>query len=183
VTQARVLWRRLDAPGHDACRLTRVAAGWRLEGSAVSLESGVPARLDYRVTCDRGWRSQRGRVRGWFGERAVALTVIRDAGGWTVNGERAPGLEDCVDLDLGFTPATNLLPIRRLALAVGEAAEPTAAWLDVSAGTLEPLSQRYERRTEDAFWYEAPRFGYAASLDVAASGFVRRYPGLWEMEA
>jgi hypothetical protein len=36
---------------------------------------------------------------------------------------------------------------------------------------------------QDAFWYEAPRFGYAASLDVAASGFVRRYPGLWEMEA
>jgi len=114
VTQARVLWRRLDAPGHDACRLTRVAAGWRLEGSAVSLESGVPARLDYRVTCDRGWRSQRGQVRGWFGERAVVLTVVRDAGGWTVNGERAAGLEDCVDLDFGFTPATNLLPIRRL---------------------------------------------------------------------
>ena len=36
------------------------------------------------------------------------------------NGEVVPGLESSVDLDLGFTPATNALQIRRLALAVGQ---------------------------------------------------------------
>lgn len=75
-----------------------------------------------------------------------------------------------------------MLPIRRLALAEGQAGQAPAAWLHVSAGTLEVLPQRYERRAEATYWYEAPRFTYAALLEVTPAGFVRRYPGLWEME-
>jgi hypothetical protein len=88
----------------------------------------------------------------------------------------------CVDLDLGFTPATNLLQLGRLALTEGQAADAPVAWLDVSAGTLEVLSQRYERRSATTYWYEAPGFGYAGLLEVAPTGFITRYPGLWEAE-
>ena len=56
------------------------------------------------------------------------------------------------------------------------------AWLDASMGTLEFLAQRYERRTETTYWYEAPRFEYAAILEVTPGGFIARYPGLWEAE-
>jgi hypothetical protein len=70
-----------------------------------------------------------------------------------------------------------------LALAEGQAAEAPAAWLDVSAGTLQVLPQRYERRTAATYWYEAPTVGYAGMLEVTPIGFTRRYPGLWEMEA
>jgi hypothetical protein len=93
------------------------------------------------------------------------------------------GLESCVDLDYGFTPATNLIQLRRSSLAVGAAADLPAAWLDVAAGTLQVLPQRYERRGEASYWYESPTFSYAALLEVTNDGFVRRYPGLWELEA
>ena len=56
------------------------------------------------------------------------------------------------------------------------------ACLDVTSGQLEVLRQRYERRSQSTYWYEAPRFGYAALLEVTPAGFVRRYPGLWEAE-
>ena len=56
------------------------------------------------------------------------------------------------------------------------------AWLDVSTATLTLLEQRYERRSETAYWYEAPRFTYAALIEVMPIGFVRRYPQLWEAE-
>jgi uncharacterized protein len=122
-------------------------------------------------------------VHGWLGRQAVEFSILRStAGAWTLNGKVVPSVEGCADLDLGFTPATNLLQLRRLALAEGSAADAPVAWLDVSAGTLEPLSQRYERRDEATYWYEAPRFGYAALLEVAASGFIKRYPDLWEAE-
>jgi hypothetical protein len=65
----------------------------------------------------------------------------------------------------------------------GRAADVPVAWLDVSAGSLEALSQRYERRAEVTYWYEAPRFGYAALLEVTPAGFVKRYPGLWQAES
>jgi uncharacterized protein len=56
------------------------------------------------------------------------------------------------------------------------------AWLEVSAGTLAPLQQRYERRTANTYGYEAPRFNYDAQLSVRSSGFVTDYPGLWTEE-
>jgi hypothetical protein len=183
VTPAVALWRRLDAPGHDACRLEETDAGWQLDGSAVFLHDGAPARLAYHVACDRAWHTLRGQVSGWLGSRSVHLAVARrPQGTWTLDGAAMPGLERCVDLDFGFTPATNLTQIRRLALAEGEAADAPVAWLDVPAGTLGVLHQRYHRRTGTTYWYEAPSAGYAGLLEVTAIGFVRRYPGLWEAE-
>lgn len=182
-TSAKVLWRRLDAPGHDACRLLRNADGWMLDGTAVFLADGFPARLSYEVACDPEWRTRQGLVRGWFGDRPIGLTIrLGDDGIWTLGGVRVLGLEGCVDLDLGFTPATNVLPIRRLALAVGGAAEAPAAWFDPLTGRCSVLRQRYERRTEDTYWYESPSTSYSGLLDVSPTGFVRAYPGLWESE-
>jgi len=37
VQVSSVLWRRLDTPGHDVCRLEKSDAGWKLEGVAVFL--------------------------------------------------------------------------------------------------------------------------------------------------
>lgn len=183
MTVLAVLWRRLDTPGHDACWLEGSDAGWQLHGTAVFREDGAPARLAYHLECDLSWCTRRGRVHGWLGVRPVDFTIARtDQGAWTLNAAVVPGLERYVDLDFGFTPATNLPQVRRLALAVGQAAEVPVAWLDVSAGTLEALPQRYERRSEESYWYESPTAGYSGLLEVTSDGFIRRYPGLWEME-
>jgi hypothetical protein len=179
-----VLWRRLDTPGHDACRLERSDAGWQLDGTAVFREDGAPAQLAYRVVCDLSWRTLRGYVLGWVGARRVEFIIARTPQGvWTLGGADVPGLESYVDLDFGFTPATNLPQVCRLTLAEGQAADVPVAWLDVSAGTLEVLPQRYERRSEASYWYEAPSVGYAGLLEVDPTGFIRLYPGLWEMES
>ena len=180
---ATVRWRRLDVPGHDACRLVEDADGWRVEGTASFGEGAGAARLDYVVDCDAAWRTLRGAVRGRLGERVVHVHVERTAEGhWMLDGRLRPGLEPYVDLDLAFTPATNLLQLRRIALAVGEGADVPVAWLDPEQGTFEPLPQRYERRSETTYWYESPTAGYRALLEVGEAGFVRRYPGLWEAE-
>lgn len=179
MTVATMLWRRLDVPGHDSCRLTRSIAGWRLRGTAVFRHDGDPARLDYEVDVDRDWRTREGRVDGWVGDRLVQIRIRRLAAGWEVNDVPSDRAHDCVDLDLGFTPSTNALQLRRLALAVGESAEVPVAWLDVPSAALDVLAQRYERRAATTYWYEAPRFHYAAELEVTPAGFPRRYPGLW----
>ena len=176
------LWRRLDVPGHDACRLDERAGGWRLHGTAVFSLAGTPARLDYRVDCDRSWRSHSARVQGWAGSQTVDITIVRRDDRWLLNDTTVRGLDDCVDVDFGFTPATNILQLRRIALAVGEAADVAVAWLDVPAGTLLRLEQRYHRLGGERYLYDAPRFAYHAELDVNPDGFARRYPGLWALE-
>jgi uncharacterized protein len=182
MTVETMLWRRLDGPGHDSCRLERLVEGWRLSGAAVFRHAAGPALLRYDVRTDAGWRTRAGRVDGWIGNQPVRILVRRLASGWKVAGAGTGAGGACVDLDLGFTPATNLLQLRRIALAVGESADVPVAWLDVPSGGLEVLEQRYERRTETAYQYEAPRVGYAAELEVSAAGFPRLYPGLWVAE-
>ncbi len=92
--EASVLWRRLDTPGHDACRLERRGAGWQIDGAAVFCEDAEPVRLDYRVACDAGWVTLQGHVRGWLGVKSVELTIVRTAGGvWTMNDAEVPGLD------------------------------------------------------------------------------------------
>lgn len=175
------LWQRLDAPGHDACRLERHDAGFRLRGTAVCLEAGAPASLTYTVECDDGWRTRRGLIHGWIGAVALDFHIVRDPhDGWRCNGEPVDGLAHCVDLDLGFTPATNLFQLRRLSLGEGQGADNPVAWFDAATGQLELVEQRYERRTAQAYWYESPRFDYRAMLQVDAHGFVSEYPGLWQ---
>ena len=93
-----------------------------------------------------------------------------------------PEAAGCIDVDLSFTPATNLIAIRRLALDIGHASEAPAAWLHFPELTLERLEQRYHRVALDTYDYQAPGVGYAASLRVSDSGFVTQYPGLWEQE-
>jgi hypothetical protein len=176
-------WRRLDVPGTDHCHLVRLAPGWRLEGEAVFADLRGDARLAYGVTVDDGWRTTWGTVRGTIGSRPVALEIERRQDDrWWVNGRPAPDLDGLVDLDLGFTPATNLFPLRRLALPIGESADAAAAWLDDERWVLRRLPQRYERRGADAWWYESPEAGYEGLLRVNADGYITDYPGLWHEE-
>ena len=178
---AFVLWRRLDTPGHDACRLALLADGWALEGAAVFKHGDAPAHLTYRIETDADWRTRHGRVTGWVGARGLDVIVTRTHDvGWMMNDVVMPEPGGCLDLDLGFTPATNLLQIRRLALGKGESADAPAAWFNIDRDTLQLLPQRYERRSETTYWYEAPTEKYSGMLEVSADGFIRRYPELWE---
>ena len=178
-----MLWRRMDTDGHDACRLAELERGWRLEGATAFRYETLPACVSYEVDCDEKWQTRAGVVRGWMGAQSLDFRIERRSDGiWALNGAPVPDLEKCVDLDLGFTPATNLFQIRRVALSIGQSADLPVAWFDVPGGTLEKLHQRYQRRSIDTYWYESMRFHYSALLHVNATGFVERYPELWEAE-
>jgi uncharacterized protein len=178
-----ILWRRVDLPGHDACVLHTSDAGHCLTGTAVFGLEGRPCQLSYQVECEADWRSRAARISGWFGSDKVEMTITAlPDGRWLFNGSEIAAVAGCVDVDLGFTPATNLFQIRRLALGIGEEADAPAAWINFPNLTLERLEHRYHRISPGEYDYEAPDVGYAAILRVNETGFVTHYPGLWEME-
>jgi hypothetical protein len=94
-----------------------------------------------------------------------------------------PNVVGCTDIDLNFSPSTNLLPIRRLALAVGESADVNAAWLRFPSFKLEQLPQQYLRLDETTYRYESAGGQFVAELQVDLFGFVIDYPGIWRAEA
>jgi uncharacterized protein len=88
----------------------------------------------------------------------------------------------CLDLDVNFSPATNLLPIRRLNLSVGLEAEVRTAWLRFPSFALELLIQHYRRIDEPTYRYESDAGKFVAELKVDAFGYVKKYPGFLEAE-
>jgi len=177
-----VLWRRLDRPGHEAARLVFHAPFWQLGGTAVYVEAGEICRIEYRITCDADWTILHADLRGWAGSRQLARTItVSPQRCWRLDGRECSEVEGCLDLDLSFSPATNLLAVRRLALAVGESGGVRAAWLRFPEGSLEPLDQLYRRTSPERYHYESGGV-FATDLEVSDSGFVTRYPGRWERE-
>ena len=184
MTNQTILWRRLDQPGHEAARLWSHESSWHLAGIAVFVHDRQPCLLNYHLICDPNWHTRSGQVTGWVGDTMVELELAVDPSQrWWLNGRQIPAVAGCLDLDLNFSPATNLLPIRRLALEIGQAAEVKAAWLHFPSFMLEPLDQVYRRTAEGTYRYESAGGDFIRELTVDATGFVTSYPDFWAQEA
>lgn len=179
-------WRHVDArEGFEVAFLRSDGAGHRLDGQTAAVEDGEAWVVEYAIAVDAGWRTVRARVRGRSaaGRHEVVLEA-GDPGRWTVDGEPAPHLDGCLDVDLESSAVTNAIPVHRLALAVGDRGDAPAVYVRAVGPAIERLDQRYARAADDAhgerYDYAAPRFGFAATLGYDASGLVRAYPGLAE---
>lgn len=182
-TDHSVLWRRLDLPGHEFARISFQWSRWHLTGAALFLCDRQPCRLDYIVVCDEKWNTLSGQVTGWVGDNAVRIELSIDSDRrWQLNGREQAEVAGCTDVDLNFSPSTNLLPIRRLDLSIGQEARVRAAWLRFPEFTLEPLEQLYRRIDEDTYRYESAGGRFVADLKVNASGFVTVYSNIWQVE-
>lgn len=164
-----MLWRRLDLPGREITRLEVLDEGWELSGTAIFAYPQGPAKLDYDAICAAAWLTNSAQVRGVMGSREIDLTISVDAERrWRLNGKECAWVEGSTDVDLGFSPSTNLFPIRRLALAVGDEAEVRAAWLPFPSLEFEVLPQVYRRVAERTDRHESRGGSFVRTLEVDA---------------
>jgi uncharacterized protein len=183
--QSTIRWRRLDLSGHEEARIEQTSEGWRLTGQLQVTGPRLQAQLVYVIECERDWRTRHAAVRGSLSSSPLGLEITSDGQGhWSLAGAPLHLIEGALDIDFGFTPATNLLPIRRLDLAVGQRAQVRTAWLRFPELRVEALEQSYRREAPTIFRYEAMVDGelFRARLDTDEFGRIVVYQGLWEME-
>jgi hypothetical protein len=116
------------------------------------------------------------------GSDVARCSLLHDgAGHWTLNGERAPHLDNCLDVDLEASACTNTFPAHRFASAVDLTCDAPAAYVRVGGG-VERLEQTYRPHAPgiagQAFDYAAPKFAFACRLHYDRSGLVVEYPGI-----
>ncbi len=175
------LWRRSRGAGLERFELCRSGDGWLLRGTIVVMGDDGPAEAFHQVVCDGDWRTVRAEVslRGATGERRLSISV--DGGLWHANGREEESLRGCVDLDLGWSPSTNTLPIRRLELPVGGSSGPLRmAWIGFPELRVEPLPQEYLRVSERVYRYTSRAGAFSADLEVDDQGLVVDYQGVWQ---
>jgi hypothetical protein len=179
-SEHQILWRGIYRPGHEFARLNKMATGWQFDGVAVFLDGVDSCRLDYLIQCGPSWETEQAWVRGWVGNQHYDCRIEVGADRqWRMNGEVCPIVGGCIDIDLNFSPVTNLLPLRRCEPRVGEEITVRAAWLRFPGFTLEPLEQSYRRTSESRYVYTSGGGAFTAELTVDDLGFVVAYEGGW----
>lgn len=175
MTTRRVAWRRSDEIRADEhCTLALRDSGLSLVGTVLGAIDGVPFRVEYRVLADGAGVTTAAHVRELRGFEQRTLALTRSAkGGWTVDGTAVRDLRGCTDVDLGFSPATNTLPIRRLRLAVGASHTIQAAWVRFPELEVRKAAQTYTRLDEFTYRYASGTF--EAELTVDDVGLVTEY--------
>lgn len=180
---ASIVWRLDEHDSREHARLYALDDGARLAGEAVLSVDDRPTSISWVVELDQRWRTLGATIEVRQGvSRPRRVDVIADDAHWRVDGVIAPALDGCIDIDLGWTPATNLLPIRRTGLAVGESTELEAAWLRFPEVEFVRSRQRYTRVAASIWRYESGDF--TRDLTVNEHGLVTGYgDDLWQAVA
>jgi uncharacterized protein len=175
MTTIRVAWRRSDEVATDEhCTLTLRDGGLSLVGTVLGAEGGLPVRVEYRVLADGAGMTTAAHVRDLRGFEQRTIALERDPkGNWTVDGTVVKALKGCTDVDLGCSPSTNTLPIRRLRLGVGASKKIQAAWIRFPELTVVKAAQTYTRL--DEFTYRYASGDFTAELTVDDDGLVAAY--------
>ncbi len=158
----------------EVCTLTLRDSGLSLVGTILGAEGSLPVRIEYRVLADAPGFTTAVHVRDLRGFEQRTIALARDAkGSWTVNGIPSRSLKGCADVDLGCSPSTNTLAIRRLRLAVGASRTIQAAWIRFPELTVAKTAQTYTRL--DEFTYRYASGDFSAELTVDDEGLVAAY--------
>lgn len=176
-----VLWQAWDEPGLEHLTLHSDADGVWADGMMLGLHGTRRVRVRYLIHCDATWRAREVRVEADALPARVLDLVSDGAGRWQFRGgDTIPALDDCLDVDLYASAFTNTLPIRRLQLDPGEAAEIRAAYIALPGLELAPARQRYTlltRNTAESRWrYEGLGTDFVEEIRVDGEGLVLEYP-------
>ena len=174
-------WQHVGArTGFEVVYFEVLGGGYRAEGCTTAVEDGLTWIVSYRIDLDAGWATRAAHLtsRSTAGRRETRVESD-GAGRWHVDGEPAPVLDGCLDLDLEASALTNAFPVHRLPLPEGELTQAPAAFVRAPGLQLERLEQTYTRTPEPGTYaYTAPAFGTACALRYDLHGLVVDYPGL-----
>jgi len=169
--------------GFEVAYFAPSGQGYHIHGCTTAAEDGQTWMVRYAIRLDQTWATRSARITGRSASGIRHARLESDGlGRWQVDGEAAPRLDGCLDVDLESSAMTNALPVHRMGLPVDARASAPAAYvraLDLSAGRLD---QDYARTSDEGrhqrYDYAAPVFGFTCQLVYDESGLVLDYPGI-----
>jgi hypothetical protein len=179
-----ILWHCAVLGSSEYASLSPRDNGYHLQGLTVMPLEDRPCHIEYAVAVDAAWSPHFVTATITTPTQITTRQLERDADGhWRLDGQVAVYLDGCTDVDLGWTPATNTIPIRRLDLAVGDTEAISAAWIRFPELDVAVSQQRYTRLADDCWRYQSGQYDFDLTTDVA-SGLVLEYgDDLWRAVA
>jgi uncharacterized protein len=195
-----ILWTGTDAERWELAQVEISDTGIQAAGTQAGVDP-EPYRLDYELDARSGFTTRSLELRVSAERWWRRLRLRHDgSGGWDWDAEEhGPGepptagaapelareLTEARDCDLGLSPLTNLLPVRRHGLhRPGSRVDLVVAWVSVPDLALLAYRQRYEHVRSDNGGFTVRYVdldlseGFTADLELDTDGLVKNYPGL-----
>ena len=177
-------WKHQQArEGFEVAYFVQHDSGYHVHGTTVAIELGQTWAVEYDIQLNASWTTRRADIvgRSVAGERHLLLEAD-GVGHWRIDGEPAPHLNGCLDVDLESSAMTNALPVHRMVLDVGQQASAPAAYVRAVGLNVERLEQSYlrlaDRAGQQRYRYTAPIFSFVCRLEYDDAGLVLSYPGI-----
>jgi hypothetical protein len=172
----------MHQPGAEWCSVERGSSGSTIAGVVIVAHGRAAQRFDYELELDAAAVTRRAQITAVLPDRTEVFDLATDGhGSWWRSGKLVLQDPGALDVDLGFSPVTNSLPIWRLGLEVGQARGITVLWLQYPELQLVPARQTYERLGELAYRYCSGSF--EAVIRIFPDGLVEDYVGFWKAMA
>jgi len=177
-------WQHRDArAGFEVVFFDARGGEYLIHGCTAAIEDGTPWAVEYAIELDGAGATRSARISGRSAAGPCSALLEADgAGRWLVNGQPAPQLDGCLDVDLESSAMTNALPVRRLSLAVAAQASAPAAYVHATGLAVDRLEQTYLRAPGQGpgeyYDYAAPAFDFESRMTYDQSGLVLDYPGI-----
>jgi hypothetical protein len=165
-----VRWATWDGEHHDTTTIRYENEGFTVSGVLTR------ERVEFVVRMSSAWQ-----VRQFILFRDLEepdLWLATDGSGrWgEMNGAHRTELDGCYDVLVLGSAFTNALPIHRLPLLEGHAAEVPVVCIDPETLEVEAVIHRYTRLAERRWRIETETVGSAIEVDVDEHGVVLDYP-------
>lgn len=188
-------WIKDSPPGMEYCALELNRSGLAASGVAIGTFP-TPYRLEYQIETGDDWATSSFAAQVHADGRVRSLVLERDdVGRWTgarggdagpsgVDGVQPRELDPAVlDIDLQYSPVTNLMPVRRLGLSnVGATQQFTMAWISVPSLEIIRDDQCYTivrpSPGQNLVRYESGDGEFVATITCDDDGVVIDYPGI-----
>jgi hypothetical protein len=179
--QTVVQWSDWEGNGLEHCSFSVNNDHSVLEGALVGTRHGHYGAY-YFVRTDGLLRTREVRVDYVAGPRMHVR--VDENGDWfdLIENRAIASLAGCHDVDIGVTPATNTLAIKRLNLQANTSQDIVVAYVPLLAQVdgkflPRPARQRYTcLRLDQRYLYEGIFRGFAAELELDEHGLVLDYP-------
>jgi hypothetical protein len=174
------LWQWVQSPGLERFEFARAGDEWIFRGTILTLADDSPVEARYEINCDPLFRTRRANISIVDSNGERRLKIDAREGRWFENGRENLTVKGAIDVDLGWSPSTNSLPVKRLELKIGQTSgEFVAAWVCFPELTLQPLSQEYLRLGDRQYRYSSRGGAFVANLIVDNDDLVVDYEGFW----
>jgi uncharacterized protein len=178
-TARSFLWMKDDPLGMEHATVSIGDGGLEATSTAFGTHP-IAYRLDLELQVDAGWVTRRLGLTASGDGWSRSLELTREAT-WGVDAGAIPA--DVLDVDVQYSPLTNVMPIRRLGLdRPGATGSFVMAWVSVPSLTVSLDPQHYTLLGTDGgelrVRFESGDGSFTADIRCDADGMVVDYPGI-----